>query len=211
METNSEVLTEGEVAERLRVSTETVRKWRREGVGPPAVEIPGRLIRYQWRRVVEWLERDAPPAPAEGPGGDEEPTPAPRRAARRGSSAPEQLSTEQWNRLASWAADKEPWAGPRLEELTEACLGHFRASGRPMVDWCLVVQNWVRNERTRFGRVNGGSVNGHRRKIGPLEAAARNIAARMSGGGGAAAYGDQAVLDLSPSAGRRDVPGGVPR
>ncbi len=126
------------------------------------------------------------------------------------SPAPERLSAEQWERLVSWAAEKEPWAVPRLEELSESCLGHFRASGKPMVDWCLVVQNWVRNERTRFGRVNGG-VNGHARKIGPIEAAARNIAARMSGGGGASPHAGQAVLDLSPSPRRGDGDGRVPR
>lgn len=139
--------------------------------------------------------------------------PRPGRSVARSpsrSQAPDALSSDQWARLERWAAEKEAWAMPRLVELSESCLGHFRANGKPMVDWCLVVQNWVRNERTRFGRVNGGT-NGHARKIGPLEAAARDIAARIARSSREASDDDENVFDVSPATGRSDVPGGVPR
>ena len=53
-----EYLTEAELAELLRVSTKTVRTWRKEGTGPPALRF-GRGVRYRRRDVDAWLEREA--------------------------------------------------------------------------------------------------------------------------------------------------------
>ena len=50
------LLTEAEVAEMLRVSQRTVRRWRNEGTGPPALRI-GRRIRYRRSAVETWLDR----------------------------------------------------------------------------------------------------------------------------------------------------------
>ena len=64
------LLTEAEVAELLRVSERTVRRWRAEGTGPPAVRV-GKAVRYRRRAVDEWLERPdrqvgPPPQPRPG-------------------------------------------------------------------------------------------------------------------------------------------------
>jgi excisionase family DNA binding protein len=51
-----EYLTEAELAELLKVSTKTVRTWRKEGTGPPALRF-GRGVRYRRRDVDAWAER----------------------------------------------------------------------------------------------------------------------------------------------------------
>jgi excisionase family DNA binding protein len=50
------LLTEAEVAELLRVSERTVRRWRAAGTGPSAVRV-GKAVRYRRRAVDDWLER----------------------------------------------------------------------------------------------------------------------------------------------------------
>jgi excisionase family DNA binding protein len=50
------LLTESEVAGMLRVSPRTVRRWRNEGTGPPALRV-GRRIRYRRSAVEAWLDR----------------------------------------------------------------------------------------------------------------------------------------------------------
>jgi excisionase family DNA binding protein len=51
-----EYLTEAEVAELLKVSVGTLRRWRREGTGPPSLRL-GRGVRYRRRDVDRWAER----------------------------------------------------------------------------------------------------------------------------------------------------------
>lgn len=46
---------DGEVADILRVSLKTVRKWRYEGKGPPWVKV-GRLVYYKETDLIKWLE-----------------------------------------------------------------------------------------------------------------------------------------------------------
>jgi excisionase family DNA binding protein len=53
-----EYLTEAELAELLKVSTKTVRLWRRAGTGPPALRF-GRGVRYRRRDVDEWASQQA--------------------------------------------------------------------------------------------------------------------------------------------------------
>ena len=50
-----EYLTEAEVAELLKVSAGTLRRWRREGIGPPSLRL-GRGVRYLRREVDRWAE-----------------------------------------------------------------------------------------------------------------------------------------------------------
>lgn len=52
-----EYLTEAEVAELLKVSVGTVRRWRREGIGPPVLWAGGRP-RYRRADVDAWLQRE---------------------------------------------------------------------------------------------------------------------------------------------------------
>lgn len=150
-----------------------------EQLVPPPQDAPA-------RRKTQDAEQISPAA---------KPAPPQASSRTRKSQAPDALSDEQWCRLASWVASKEPWAADRLTELVEACLGHFKASGKPMVDWVLTIENWIRNERTRFGGRGGVS---NVRRIGPLETAGRNIAARIAARGrGAAPHAPEALFDVS--------------
>jgi len=47
------LLTEPEVAARLRVHVQTVRRWRKAGTGPPWSKV-GRQIRYEAAAVDRW-------------------------------------------------------------------------------------------------------------------------------------------------------------
>ena len=49
------IITEEEAATLLRVKQFTMRKWRREGGGPPYIRCGGRLIRYTRNDVIGWL------------------------------------------------------------------------------------------------------------------------------------------------------------
>ncbi|WP_017584299.1 helix-turn-helix transcriptional regulator [Nocardiopsis valliformis] len=48
-------LTEPEAAHHLRVSPDTLRRWRREGTGPDWHRAGGRLIRYRLTEVDAWV------------------------------------------------------------------------------------------------------------------------------------------------------------
>jgi excisionase family DNA binding protein len=50
-----ELLSPSEVAEELGVTVETLRRWRRSGIGPAARRLGPRLVRYERARVREWL------------------------------------------------------------------------------------------------------------------------------------------------------------
>ena len=53
------LLTSKEVAERTKLSEQTLRKWRmlKTGPGPPFRKL-GRAVRYVEAELVEWMERD---------------------------------------------------------------------------------------------------------------------------------------------------------
>ena len=51
-----QLLTEAEVADYLRISLATIRRWRAEGTGPPWLRV-GRGIRYSRRSLDAWVER----------------------------------------------------------------------------------------------------------------------------------------------------------
>ncbi len=52
-----ELLTEQELANLLKVSVRTVRRWRAEATGPPVVWAGSHRPRYWRSQVVKWLER----------------------------------------------------------------------------------------------------------------------------------------------------------
>ena len=53
-----EAYTEREIAPRLKVTRQTLRNWRKAGIGPPFTKI-GRNVRYPHRLFVAWLQRQA--------------------------------------------------------------------------------------------------------------------------------------------------------
>lgn len=52
-------LTPPEVAERLRVTAETLRYWRRVGAGPAFIKLSERIVRYPEAAIEEFLSRSA--------------------------------------------------------------------------------------------------------------------------------------------------------
>jgi excisionase family DNA binding protein len=60
MDHQPELMTEQELAAYCRVNLETVRRWRREGIGPPVLWAGPRRPRYRRAEVDEWLERGGP-------------------------------------------------------------------------------------------------------------------------------------------------------
>ncbi len=48
--------TPGEFADWFGVSTETLRRWRKEGHGPMSVK-EGRTVRYAWSDIYAWANR----------------------------------------------------------------------------------------------------------------------------------------------------------
>jgi excisionase family DNA binding protein len=48
-------LTEKQTGKRIAVSRSALRKWRREGVGPPYVKL-GRMVRYPRAELDKWLK-----------------------------------------------------------------------------------------------------------------------------------------------------------
>jgi excisionase family DNA binding protein len=51
----TELVREDEIARRLGISVNTLRRMRRRGEGPPAQPF-GRLVRYRWTDVEHWLD-----------------------------------------------------------------------------------------------------------------------------------------------------------
>lgn len=51
-----EYLTEGELADLLGLSSQTLKRWRAKGTGPPHVRF-GRKVRYESRAVAHWISR----------------------------------------------------------------------------------------------------------------------------------------------------------
>ena len=57
--TVSPFLTIFDVADWLQVSPHTLRKWRKDGLGPPGVRVGG-AIRYRPEEVEAWIEAQQP-------------------------------------------------------------------------------------------------------------------------------------------------------
>lgn len=49
------LMDEADLAELLEISVRTLQKWRHEGGGPRYVKL-GRMVRYDWEDVMDWLE-----------------------------------------------------------------------------------------------------------------------------------------------------------
>lgn len=56
MDTERELIDETELARRTGTSTRTWQAYRVRKYGPPYIRISARCIRYDWRKVVIWLE-----------------------------------------------------------------------------------------------------------------------------------------------------------
>ena len=48
-------LTQGELANKLGVTTHTLQDWRHAGRGPRYIDMGGRAVRYCWSDVQTWL------------------------------------------------------------------------------------------------------------------------------------------------------------
>ena len=57
------LLSNDQLAEMVNVPVGTVRKWRHEGTGPPALKV-GRHVRYRLADVEAWLEERIDRRPA---------------------------------------------------------------------------------------------------------------------------------------------------
>jgi len=55
---SGEIYTEPETAGYLKLKIYTLRKWRREGGGPPYIRCGGRLIRYIKADIDDWLNNN---------------------------------------------------------------------------------------------------------------------------------------------------------
>lgn len=51
----TQYLTPGQLAEMLKVSESTLRRWRREGIGPTPTFLSQRTVRYDKDNVTAWL------------------------------------------------------------------------------------------------------------------------------------------------------------
>jgi predicted DNA-binding transcriptional regulator AlpA len=54
--TQTEVLSEEEAAKFLKISTETLRRYRRAGIGPEYRKVSRRIV-YSKAKIIEWLEK----------------------------------------------------------------------------------------------------------------------------------------------------------
>ena len=52
-----QLLTPRELSEILKVSEDTLRRWRKQGTGPSYVKLGGRMVRYPEKEVREFLKR----------------------------------------------------------------------------------------------------------------------------------------------------------
>lgn len=55
MDTQSEWLSPAQTGELLGVGVETLRRWRRRNIGPPARRVGPRFVRYDRAAVLTWL------------------------------------------------------------------------------------------------------------------------------------------------------------
>ena len=73
------------------------------------------------------------------------------------SQAPETLTDRQFQSIFFWAQERAISLGElELRLQVEACLDHFRASGKPKMDWVATAKNWIRgNVQGRPGPIGG--------------------------------------------------------
>lgn len=51
---------EHEFARRFGIGVSTARRWRQDGSGPPFRRLNGKLVRYSWPDVIDWLDERSP-------------------------------------------------------------------------------------------------------------------------------------------------------
>lgn len=49
---NEELITKGELADRLKISLETVSRWKRDGM--PFIQLTDKVARFQLNEVIKW-------------------------------------------------------------------------------------------------------------------------------------------------------------
>ena len=62
METQQHLLKASETAELVRMHVDTLKKWRRLGIGPKPTRVGSRAIRYERSEVERWLRSNGRPA-----------------------------------------------------------------------------------------------------------------------------------------------------
>ena len=62
----------------------------------------------------------------------------------RRSTAPDELTPEDFDRVAVWCHRKFPWWERDLDELIETCLEHHGGKGTLGVDWAKLCMTWIR-------------------------------------------------------------------
>lgn len=60
MSTTETLLTPKEVATKLGISETTLKRWRLDHQGPPAVHLSAQVIRYRPEAVEQWIEDNQP-------------------------------------------------------------------------------------------------------------------------------------------------------
>lgn len=62
MEAQTQLLTTQETAQLVRMSVETLKRWRRQGIGPRPTRVGPKAIRYDRAEVERWLHSNSQPA-----------------------------------------------------------------------------------------------------------------------------------------------------
>jgi predicted DNA-binding transcriptional regulator AlpA len=55
MHADDDLLTMQQLASVLNVSVRTIKRWRDQGIGPPAVKLPSGRLRWRYGTVQAWL------------------------------------------------------------------------------------------------------------------------------------------------------------
>ncbi len=91
------------------------------------------------------------------------------------TEAPDRLNAGEGKAVRRWASEKFPDLGEfQIREQIEACLDHFRASGKRKKNWVATCRNWIRNNH------KGGKSDG-RGRGSRLDGAAERAIARLRG------------------------------
>ncbi|PZS26323.1 MAG: hypothetical protein DLM59_18530 [Pseudonocardiales bacterium] len=62
MTSQPDLLKPPEAAQLVRMSVETLKRWRRQGIGPQSTRVGPRAIRYDRGEVERWLRSNGRPA-----------------------------------------------------------------------------------------------------------------------------------------------------
>lgn len=57
MNVENKLINPAELADKLRISTTTLWRWRKERLIPPAIDLGTRMIRWRAKDIDNWLEK----------------------------------------------------------------------------------------------------------------------------------------------------------